>query len=577
MNFFEEYKKWCGFKGLADDLKQELTAIADNEAGIKERFYKSLEFGTGGLRGIIGAGTNRMNIYTVRKASQGLAEYIKKNGSQKKDSVVIAYDSRINSRLFAEQAAQVLANNNIKSWLFAEIIPTPVLSFAVRELGCTAGIVITASHNPREYNGYKVYWSDGGQITDTIANGILAEIEQIADELRLATLDLAVGLEQSLIAYVPEKLFDKYIEEVGRLSLQPEMIRAMAERVKIVYTPLHGTGNIPVRRVLAERGFKNINIVEEQVVPDGSFPTVKYPNPEDPAALKMALDLGHKVKADIIMATDPDADRLGIAVKDQNNNYQMLTGNQLGALLLDYILTVKNRQGLLQGNEVLVKTIVTSEFGRKIAEKFKVETRDVLTGFKYIGEKIKEFTASNQQKFIFGYEESYGYLIGDFVRDKDAVQACLLSAEMAAYYTYLGKDLATRLQELYEEFGFFQEELMSYHFQGAAGQDKIKRIMKYFRDHYPKTIGALKVVVVSDYYLREEINILSGLTGKTSLPRADVIQLKFDDGSWVCIRPSGTEPKLKIYLGVVSQSPQISEAKTKDMKNILQGIIEKIR
>lgn len=573
-NYIKEYAKWLKFENLDDELKAELIAIKDDEEAIKDRFYKNLAFGTGGLRGLLGAGINRMNIYTVRRATQGLVEYIKKYSKAEEDSVVIAYDSRIKSRLFAQETAQVLAENNIKAWIFKEITPTPVLSFAVRELKCSAGVVITASHNPKEYNGYKVYWSDGGQITDTIANGILAEIVKIKDSLDICCSDFSVGLKKGLIGYVPQWVLDNYLSKVSGLLLQPETFKSMREELSIVYTPLHGTGYIPVKRALEENGFKNLHFVPQQVTPDGTFPTVKYPNPEDHGALEMALNLGTKVDAELVMATDPDADRLGIAVKDKENNYQMLTGNQIGALLLDYILTIKSQKGLLNKNEVLVKTIVTSQLGKKIAEKHQLETIDVLTGFKYIGEKIKEFEEKGKQKFLFGYEESYGYLIGDFVRDKDAVQACLLCCEMAAYYKSISKDLYLRLQELYEEYGYFQEDLVSFNFQGVAGQEKIVKIMDFFRNNYPTTIGTRKVTLVADYYKGKEKNIVTGLEKVITLPKANVIHITLEDGSWVCVRPSGTEPKLKIYLAVTSPYQETSAKKILELRAILTGLID---
>jgi len=570
--------KWIKYPEIDMELKNELEAISDNPAQIEDRFYKDLEFGTGGLRGIIGAGTNRMNIYTVRKATLGLANYISCSNEGKGDNkVVIAFDSRHKSKEFAEQAALVLARNNIKAYVFREITPTPILSYAVRELKAIAGIVITASHNPKEYNGFKVYWSDGGQITDNAANAITEEIDKISDELRVEVLEKGEAEGKSLLSWLDDEILNSYIAKTKELVLRQDIINKETDKFNIVYTPLHGTGNIPVTRLLKEVGFKNVFVVPEQAEPDPNFPTVKYPNPEEHAAFQLALNLADEINADIVMGTDPDADRVGVAVRDNVGKYLILTGNQAGALMIDYILQMRKYNNTIPANGVVVKTIVTSSMGIDIAQRYDVGYINVLTGFKYIGEKIKEFRQENSHTFLFGYEESYGYLIGDYVRDKDAVQACLVVAEMAAYYKLQGISLLERLNQLFDEFGFYREDLVSFNLEGIEGRERIRRILDAFRTQCPKTIDGKKITIISDYLNESMLNPLTGEIKATNLPRANVLHYTLEDGSWFCIRPSGTEPKLKIYFSVVGKSRDGADEKLSDLKNNVLTIIDKIR
>jgi len=574
MDYLKSYKKWVDYQELDSGLKKDLEEIVDNPALIEDRFYKDLEFGTGGLRGIIGAGTNRMNNYTVRKATQGLANYIK--GTSEGSRVVIAYDSRYKSREFAEQAALVLAKNDIEAYVFNELTPTPILSYAVRELQAVAGIVITASHNPKEYNGYKVYWSDGGQITDDIANAITREVNNIADELLVGSLEKELAEGKGLLNWINDGILDSYVAKTKELVLREDIIKEEADELKIVYTALHGTGNIPVTRVLKEVGFNNVIVVPEQCMPDSEFSTVKCPNPEEHAAFELAINLADEINADIVMGTDPDADRVGVAVRDSEGMYLMLTGNQLGALMIDYILQMRKYNNSIPANGVVVKTIVTSSMGVDIAQRYGVGYIDVLTGFKYIGEKIKEFEENNSYTFLFGYEESYGYLIGDYVRDKDAVQACLVVAEMAAYYKALGISLLDRLNQLFEELGYYQEDLVSFNLEGIAGQERIKRILTTLQVESPKAIASKKVTIISDYQNKSMLNLLSGELKPTNLPKANVLHFTLEDGSWFCIRPSGTEPKLKIYFNVVGESKDEADQKLSNLKDSVLAIIDQI-
>lgn len=562
MDFIEKCEKWLNYSHLPEELREELESIAGKTDEIEERFFKDLEFGTGGLRGIIGAGTNRMNIYTVRKATLGLANYLKKVSQD--NSVVIAYDSRYKSREFALEAALVLAKNKIKAYVFQKITPTPVLSFAIRYLEATAGIVITASHNPKEYNGYKVYNCHGGQITDKMALAITEEINQVEDELKVNVLAQKEAEEKDLLVWLDEEVLTAYLAKTKGLVMRPDIIEGNSFDLQIVYTPLHGTGYIPVSRLFKETGFKNVHIVEEQAKPDPDFSTVKYPNPEEHAAFRLALNLAEKVQADIVLATDPDADRLGVAVRDEKGKYVILTGNQLGALMIDYILQMRKYKGNLPINGVVVKTIVTSSLGVEIAKSYGVGYLEVLTGFKYIGEKIKEFYEDRNHTFIFGYEESYGFLIGDYVRDKDAVQACLVAVEMAAYYKTRKMSLLDRLQQLFEEYGYYREEVVSFTLQGIEGQERIGRIMDFLRENVPEVVGGINIAVVKDYLQ------------PTGLPKANVLHYTLEDGSWFCVRPSGTEPKLKIYFSVVGDSATDAEARLVRLRGAVLKIINGI-
>lgn len=548
MNYMDMYKRWLNFD---EDTKNELLNLDEKE--IKERFYKELEFGTGGLRGIIGAGTNRMNVYTVRKATQGLANYIKNKGIENA-SVAIAYDSRKFSDRFAKEAALVLNANGIKTYMYKELRPTPMLSFAVRYLKTTAGIVITASHNPKEYNGYKVYWSDGGQITEEHAEGILKEISKV-DYDDILTMDFEKAVDLGLFNYIDDEVETAYINLVKGLTVNKDIVEKAKNDLKIIYTPLHGTGNKPVRRVLEEIGYKNVYIVKEQENPDPNFSTVKYPNPEEHEVFKRAIEMAKELEADLIIGTDPDCDRVGVVVKNKEGEYIVLTGNQTGALLTHYILENLKTTGRMPKNPVVIKTIVTTEMARRIAKSYEVEVIDVLTGFKYIGEKIKEFEEKQSKDFVFGFEESYGYLSGTFVRDKDGVIASMLICEMAAFYKLKGMTLYEGLISLYEKYGYFKEDLKSITLEGIEGSQRIKEIMDMLRNNPPKEIAEIKVREVKDY-----------LKGINDLPKSNVIQLVLDDDSIITARPSGTEPKIKFYFAARGKSYKDTEERLEKIK-----------
>jgi len=548
VNYMDMYKRWLNFD---EDTKNELLNLDEKE--IKERFYKELEFGTGGLRGIIGAGTNRMNVYTVRKATQGLANYIKNKGIENA-SVAIAYDSRKFSDRFAKEAALVLNANGIKTYMYKELRPTPMLSFAVRYLKTTAGIVITASHNPKEYNGYKVYWSDGGQITEEHAEGILKEISKV-DYDDILTMDFEKAVDLGLFNYIDDEVETAYINLVKGLTVNKDIVEKAKNDLKIIYTPLHGTGNKPVRRVLEEIGYKNVYIVKEQENPDPNFSTVKYPNPEEHEVFKRAIEMAKELEADLIIGTDPDCDRVGVVVKNKEGEYIVLTGNQTGALLTHYILENLKTTGRMPKNPVVIKTIVTTEMARRIAKSYEVEVIDVLTGFKYIGEKIKEFEEKQSKDFVFGFEESYGYLSGTFVRDKDGVIASMLICEMAAFYKLKGMTLYEGLISLYEKYGYFKEDLKSITLEGIEGSQRIKEIMDMLRNNPPKEIAEIKVREVKDY-----------LKGINDLPKSNVIQLVLDDDSIITARPSGTEPKIKFYFAARGKSYKDTEERLEKIK-----------
>ncbi|MDX9871347.1 MAG: phospho-sugar mutase [Clostridia bacterium] len=542
----QEYQLWRKTVRQAD-LQEELVKIAQDPQARKERFYKDLEFGTGGMRGFIGAGPNRLNIYTIRKATRGLANFLNTTARPEQNSVVIAYDSRHKSQDFAEEAALVLAAAGIKAYVFARITPTPILSYAVRALGCTAGIVITASHNPKEYNGYKVYNHTGGQVTDALANAITAEIGKIGDLFGIPVLSRTEAAESGLLVDLTDTFLDTYLALTKKLILNPELVREAAGQLKIVYSPLHGAGLVPLTRLFAETGYNSVFIVEQQALADPDFPTVICPNPEEQAACALALEDAQKLDADLILLTDPDADRIGLVVKDLCGEYQQLTGNQTGALLIDYILKTKNAQNALPPNGVVVKTIVTSEMGAQIAAKYGVQSIDVLTGFKYIGEKIAEFEETGAYTFLFGYEESYGYLIGTHARDKDAVQTALILAEMALHHKKNNSSVYARLLELYAEFGYYAEDLLNIQLEGLLGQQKIGRIMDNLRRGDTAWLQPFGLLGTRDY-----------LNGAFNLPPANVLYYELSEDSWCCVRPSGTEPKLKIYLGVCCASAEES-------------------
>jgi len=573
MSYKDNYNYWINSPIFDEATKSELLSLND-EKEIEDRFYKDLEFGTGGLRGIIGAGTNRMNIYTVGKATQGLANYIIKENHAHM-GVAIAYDSRRMSREFADLAAAVLNGNGIKAYVFESLRPTPELSFSVRYLKCTAGIVITASHNPAEYNGYKVYWQDGAQVTFPRDNEIITEVNNIKDFGEIKKMDNAEGRKQGLYNVIGKEIDEKYMEELMKQSIHPEIIREMADDIRIVYTPLHGTGNIPVRRVLERLGFKQVYVVEEQAVPDGNFPTVSYPNPEDPKAFEMALELANKVKADIVLATDPDADRLGVyALDTKTGEYKSFTGNMSGMLIGEYILSEKKKLGTLPENGALIKTIVTTNMADVIAKTFNVKLIEVLTGFKYIGEQIKLFEENNTYEYIFGLEESYGCLAGTYARDKDACVAVMLLCEVAAWCKKNNMTLVDNMNRIYEKYGYFKEGLHSITLKGIDGAEKIKAIMDKLKGNAPKTIGGFKVLAVRDYNNSVRKDLITGEVSKLDLLKSNVVYFELDNDAWCCARPSGTEPKIKFYFGVKGKSQKEADELLEKVKTDLLGEIQ---
>lgn len=574
MNWNDSYTRWSTFATLEQDVKSELDAIKENETTLEDCFYKNLEFGTGGMRGEIGPGPNRMNTYTVRRAAKGLADYLESKGEvAKKRGVVIAYDSRHKSPQFAREAALTLGKQGITAYVFNDLRPTPELSFAVRHLGAYAGIVITASHNPPEYNGFKVYGPDGGQLPPGPADELVSYVDAIQNELLIEVGEETQLKSELLYQIVPQDVDDAYNEQLKTILVQPELVREQGSTVQIVFTPLHGTANIPVRRVLADAGFTNVTVVPEQELPDPNFSTVKSPNPEEHAAFEYAMKLGEEKEADLLLATDPDADRVGLAVKDHEGNYQVLTGNQTGALLLDYLLTKQKEDGTLPQNGIVLKTIVTSEIGAKIAEHFGLKSLDTLTGFKFIGEKIKEYEESGEHTFLFGYEESYGYLIGDFVRDKDAVQACLLGAELALYYKERGMTIYEGLQEVFSKYGFYREGLESLTLKGKAGAEKINSILASFRMDPPKEMNGIQIDSVEDYHSSERSLLVTGEKETIALPVSNVLKYKLADGSWFCIRPSGTEPKVKFYFGVNATNDEDSKEKLAALRTAVMDYV----
>ncbi|AQM59273.1 phospho-sugar mutase [Clostridium baratii] len=570
MNYSEKYNHWLESDIINEETKNELRNIKDDKE-IEDRFYKDLEFGTGGLRGVIGAGTNRMNIYTVSKATQGFANYL--NEAFENPSVAIAYDSRNMSKEFAKATALTLAANNIKVYLYEGLRPTPVLSFTVRHLNCTGGVVITASHNPKEYNGYKVYDEFGGQVTDLKAKKIIDFVNNINDFAKIKNITEEEAIEKGLLNYIGEDVDKAYIEKVKGLTIREDLVKDNAKDLKIIYTPIHGSGNIPVRRVLNELGYENLTVVKEQELPNGNFPTAPYPNPEDPKVFEIALNMAKEENPDIIFGTDPDCDRIGVVVKDSDGEYKVLTGNQTGLLLTDYILCSLKETGKLPENGVVIKTIVTTEGAREIANHYGVEIMDVLTGFKYIGEKIREFKESNEKTYLFGFEESYGYLAGDFVRDKDAVIAGMLISEMTLYYKKKGLSLAEGLNALYEKFGFFKEELVSIELKGKEGQEKIASCIDSLRNATITEIGNVKVRTKLDYKLSTEENLIENTKTNIELPKSNVLKFILENGSSFVVRPSGTEPKMKVYLAVKGSS---LDGAINDMKVFKENVMELI-
>ncbi len=569
MDYRQEYQAWCTDAYFDDQTKEELKALAGNEAEIEDRFYRKLEFGTGGLRGVIGAGTNRMNIYTVRQATQGLANYIISQEGQKK-GVAIAYDSRIMSPEFAKEAALCLNANGIKTYLFESLRPTPELSFAVRTLHCIAGIVITASHNPRDYNGYKVYWEDGAQITPPHDKNILAEVAKVTSFSQVKSMEEDEARVAGLFQIIGSDFDDLYIAQLKAQSIHPEIIKDAAKDMKIVYTPLHGTGNVPVRRVLRELGFSQVYVVEEQKKPDGKFPTVAYPNPEDKNAWKLALALAKKVDADIILATDPDADRLGVYAKDSaSGDYVSFTGNMSGMLIAEYILSQRRENGSMPENPALVETIVTTDMAKAIAKEYDIALIEVLTGFKYIGEQIKFFDETGDHSYVFGLEESYGCLAGTYARDKDACVAVMMLCEVASYYKMQNKTLWDAMIDMYEKYGYYKEGLATVTLKGIDGAAKIQEMMKAFRENPPKELAGYKVLAVRDYKADTRLDLATGQVEATGLPTSNVLYYELSDNAWCCVRPSGTEPKIKFYFGVKGKSLEDAKDKLETLKEAI--------
>ena len=576
------FEEWLSSPLYDEGTKAELEAIKENDTEVLDRFGRELAFGTGGLRGVIGAGTNRMNIYTVRKATQGLANYILSQDGAKK-GVAIAYDSRRMSPEFAREAALVLNANGIRTYRFTSLRPTPELSFAVRELHCMAGIVITASHNPREYNGYKVYWEDGAQITPPHDRNILGEAAKITDLAMVKTMDEGEARERGLWTDIGEEVDDAYIRAVKSLSLHPEVIREQAEKLSIVYTPLNGAGNLPVRRILRELGFTRVSVVPEQENPEGgAFPTLAYPNPEDPAAWRLALDLAVKEKADIVMATDPDADRLGIWVRDpsaeeafskENGDpeagrglYKSFTGNMSGMLIAEYICRERTKAGTMPDHPAVVETIVTTDMAKPLAAFWKAELVEVLTGFKYIGEQIRLFEENGTKHYLFGLEESYGCLAGTHARDKDACSAVMMLAEIAAYYKAQGKTLIDAMNELYEKYGWYKEGLTAVTMKGEDGAEKIASLMESLRDAPAAMPGGERVLAIRDYRKGSRRDCLTGAVSELALPESNVLYYELADGAWCCARPSGTEPKIKFYYGVKGSSEADAEKRLEALR-----------
>ena len=562
MDYREVYEQWLANPYFDDATKEELKNIAEEENEIKERFYMDLEFGTAGLRGIIGAGTNRMNIYVVRRATQGLANYIAKVGKQSK-GVAIAYDSRHMSPEFAQEAALCLAANGIKAYIFESLRPTPELSFAVRHLGCVAGINITASHNPPEYNGYKVYWEDGAQITPPHDTGIMGEVKAISDWNTVKTMDKAQAEKAGLYEVIGQKIDDAYMEELKKQVIHQDAIEAEGKNLKIFYTPLHGTGNIPARRILKELGFENVYVVKEQELPDGAFPTVSYPNPEAAEAFELGLKLAKEVDADLVLATDPDADRLGVRVKDKNGEYHDLTGNMSGCLLANYEIGQRRAvNGSLPEDGALIKTIVTSNLADAIAKGYGVDLIEVLTGFKFIGQQILGFENSGKGTYLFGFEESYGCLIGTYARDKDAIVATMALCEAAAYYKTQGKTLWDAMIEMYDQYGYYKDDIKSITLKGIEGLQKIQEIMDTLRKNPPAEFAGHKVVSARDYKKDTITDLATGEVKPTGLPNSNVLYYDLTDDAWVCVRPSGTEPKVKFYYGVKGTSLEDADEKS---------------
>lgn len=573
MGAAENYKLWCENPYFDEATKAELKSIAGNEKEIEDRFYRDLAFGTGGLRGVIGAGTNRMNIYTVRKASQGLANFIIEEKGQEK-GVAVAYDSRHMSPEFALEAARCFCANGIRTYLFESLRPTPELSFALRTLGCIAGVVVTASHNPPEYNGYKVYWEDGAQITAPKDEQIISRVNGITDYASVKTMDEQEAKEAGLLTMIGEEIDAKYMEELKKLVLNPDVIREQAKSLKIVYTPLHGTGNLPVRRVLKELGFEQVYVVPEQELPDGRFPTVSYPNPEDKKAFALALELAKKVDADLVLATDPDADRLGVYAKDsKTGGYMAFTGNMSGMIICEYQLSQKKEKGILPKDGAVVTTIVSGNMAQAVTKEYGAQLIETLTGFKYIGEQIKFFEQNHDHTFLFGFEESYGCLVGTHARDKDAVVAVMALCEAAAYYKSKNLTLWDQMLVLFEKYGYYKEGLHTLTLKGIEGAQKIQEIIKSFRSNPPRQVGHWKTLAFRDYGENRIIDCVTEKERETGLPVSNVLYFELEEDAWCCVRPSGTEPKVKFYMGVKGKDMADADRKLQELTDAMTAMI----
>ncbi len=573
MNYLEEYKKWCESPEFDKETKQELLEIKDNQEEIEDRFYKNLEFGTAGLRGVIGAGTNRMNKYTVGKATQGFANYIIEQGKQK-EGVLISYDSRKMSKEFSLQTSLIFAANGIKAFLFENLRPVPVLSYGIRELNCTAGVMITASHNPPKYNGYKAYWNDGSQIISPVDKGIMEKVSNINNFTEIKTISKEEALEKGLLTIIKDEIDIKYIEILKSLILNPEIVKSEGKKLKIVFTPLHGTGNTIVEPLLKSLGFENVYIVPEQKDPDGNFPTVDYPNPEDKKAFKLALDLAREVDADVVLATDPDADRLGIYAKDSNSGeYKDYTGNMSALLIAEYRLSQMKEKNLLPKNGMLISTVVSSNLARAISKEYDLECIEVLTGFKNIGAIMTEAEKHNDKKYLFGFEESYGCLIGDYARDKDAVSAVMALCEAACYYQSKGKTLWDAMIDIYEKYGYYKETAVSITKEGPRGAEEIKEIMDKTRNIEITEIDGYKVEIFRDINSDYCKDMVTGEVSKTNLPKSNVLHYDLEGDNWCCIRPSGTEPKIKLYMGVKGSSNEDANIKLESLKKAMLDLI----
>ncbi len=573
MNYLEEYEKWCTDPSFDEETREELLKIKGNKEEIEDRFYKELEFGTAGLRGVIGMGTNRMNKYTVGKATQGLANYILEQGVQDK-GVAISYDSRKMSDEFSMQTALILNANGIKTYLFEKLRPVPELSFAVRQLKCTAGIMITASHNPPKYNGYKVYWDDGSQIVEPRDKDIIAKVRAITDFKEIKTISKEEAIKKGLFNVIGKEMDDKYIDILKKLVLNPEIVKKEGKELKIVYTPLHGTGNTVASRLLKELGFENVYVVPEQEKPDGNFPTVDYPNPEDKKAFKLALELAKKIDADVVLATDPDADRLGIYAKDtKTGEYMTYTGNMSALLIAEYRISQMKEKGILPKNGMLITTIVSSDLAKAIAANYGLECIEVLTGFKNIGAVIKKAEENKDKTYVFGFEESYGCLIGDYARDKDGISAVMSLCEAAAFYKSKGMTLWDQMMKIYEKYGFYKEDQISIVLEGADGAEKIKEMMTNMRNKDVTKIGDYKVITFKDINRDYVKNMITGEESKANLPKSNVLYYELENNAWCCVRPSGTEPKIKLYMGVKGESEDDAIEKLNKLKTAMDNLV----